>query len=115
MGVSLWTLALTGRQSVLGGHWAVRKSNILSKSSINGANTAVLQSPCHGGQKKIQAMASFKSMETMAAFLGLGPMGGQDGSAKRCGESWGQGLTAVRRIQSLDVHGDVGLRDVARF
>lgn len=54
-------------------------------------------------------------METMAAFLGLGPMGGQDGSAKRCGEIWGQGLTAVRRIQSLDVHGDVGLRDVARF
>lgn len=43
VGVSLWTLALTGRQSVLGSHWAVRKSNIFSKSGTNGVNTAVLQ------------------------------------------------------------------------
>lgn len=51
----------------------------------------------------------------MAALLGLGPMGVQVGSAKRCGESWGQGLTAVRRRQSLDVHGDMGLKDAAGF
>lgn len=42
-------------------------------------------------------------------------MGVQDGSPKRCKESWGQGLTSVRSIQNLDVRGDMGLRECSRF
>lgn len=45
-------------------------------------------------------------------FLRLEPKGVHDGDTDRFGETWGQGLTAVRRMKNLDPYGDTELMEV---